>query len=319
MATYIPPEIVKNVKKIDLLCYLQNFEPSELVHVGGQEYTTKTHGSLKISNGMWMWWSKGIGGKSALDYLIKVKGERFIDAVQMLAGQTVTIPPVPHSTVEKQEKRLCLPQKNPTTKVVEQYLEGRGISKELIRYCIQKELIYEDKKYHNVVFVGCDSEGKARHAAYRSCNKTRIMGDALGSDKGYCFRFADGKGKEVHVFESAIDLLSYATLARIDPMDLETCNLISLSGIQVTSQKNGEVKLPLALGNIMCRNPKVQRVYLHLDQDEAGRMATKQIMKAIEDRVKVIDDPPPKGKDFNEYLLHVLEKKKESRGYENER
>ena len=33
-----------------------------------REYTTRTHDSLKISNGKWMWWSKGIGGKTELPY-----------------------------------------------------------------------------------------------------------------------------------------------------------------------------------------------------------------------------------------------------------
>ncbi len=36
-------------------------------------------GSLKISNGKWIWWSRGIGGRSALDYLIKVKGYSFLE------------------------------------------------------------------------------------------------------------------------------------------------------------------------------------------------------------------------------------------------
>ena len=42
-------------------------EPNELVRFSGNTYTTRTHDSLKISNGKWMWWSRGIGGNSALD------------------------------------------------------------------------------------------------------------------------------------------------------------------------------------------------------------------------------------------------------------
>lgn len=34
---------------MDLLTYLQNYEPSEPVHVSGGEYTTRTHNSLRIS------------------------------------------------------------------------------------------------------------------------------------------------------------------------------------------------------------------------------------------------------------------------------
>ena len=74
---YIPPQVVQEVKRIDLLTYPKNYEPYELVHFSGNTYTTRTHDSLKISNGKWMWWSRGIGGRSALDYLIKVKDYSF--------------------------------------------------------------------------------------------------------------------------------------------------------------------------------------------------------------------------------------------------
>ncbi|MCM1103009.1 MAG: topoisomerase, partial [Clostridium sp.] len=60
---YIAPEVVQEAKRMDLLTYLKNYEPFELVHFSGNTYTTKTHDSLKISNGKWMWWSRGIGGR----------------------------------------------------------------------------------------------------------------------------------------------------------------------------------------------------------------------------------------------------------------
>lgn len=61
---YVAPEVVQRVKQIDLLTYLKNYEPYELVHFFGNVYTTRSHDSLKISNGKWMWWSRGIGGRS---------------------------------------------------------------------------------------------------------------------------------------------------------------------------------------------------------------------------------------------------------------
>ena len=70
---YIPPEVVAKAREMDLLTYLKNYEPHELVHFGGNTYCTREHDSLKISNGKWCWFSRGIGGYSALDYLIKVK------------------------------------------------------------------------------------------------------------------------------------------------------------------------------------------------------------------------------------------------------
>ena len=79
---YIQPEIVAEARKVDLLSYLKATDPSELVKCDGNEYCTRSHDSLKISNGKWFWWSRGIGGASALDYLIKVRGMDFLSTVE---------------------------------------------------------------------------------------------------------------------------------------------------------------------------------------------------------------------------------------------
>ena len=48
---YIPPSVVQKVKRMDLLTYLENYEPYELVHFSGNTYTTRTHDSLKVRAG----------------------------------------------------------------------------------------------------------------------------------------------------------------------------------------------------------------------------------------------------------------------------
>lgn len=70
---YIAAEDVAKAKEMDLLTYLRNYEPQELVHVSGNTYCTREHDSLRISNGKWCWFSQGIGGRSALDYVIANK------------------------------------------------------------------------------------------------------------------------------------------------------------------------------------------------------------------------------------------------------
>ncbi|TEB17424.1 hypothetical protein Psfp_00648 [Pelotomaculum sp. FP] len=81
---YVTPEQVTQAKEIDLLSYLQQYEPQELKRTAPHEYCTVSHDSLKISNGKWHWFSRGIGGKTALDYLIKVRDMGFVEAVQLL-------------------------------------------------------------------------------------------------------------------------------------------------------------------------------------------------------------------------------------------
>ena len=58
---YIEPEIVEKARKMDLLTYLQNYDPQELVAINANTYRTREHRSLKISNGMWCWHSRGVG------------------------------------------------------------------------------------------------------------------------------------------------------------------------------------------------------------------------------------------------------------------
>lgn len=84
--SYYSQSTIAKVKEMDLLTYLQTYEPDELVRISGNTYTTKTHDSLKISNGMWMWWSRGIGGRSAVDYLVRVRGMTFIEAVSQISN-----------------------------------------------------------------------------------------------------------------------------------------------------------------------------------------------------------------------------------------
>ena len=203
---YIAPEVITEAKRMDLLTYLREYEPGELVKFSSNTYTTRTHDSLKISNGKWMWWSRGIGGKSALDYLIKVRGMDFVEAVQTIMGNGSVSFPTCENIKSYEEQPLLLPEKSPTTDVVFEYLFGRGIDYEIINHCLEQELIIESLPYHNAVFIGYDENKEPKYAAYRATNQSRIMGDCTGSKKQYSFRLTAENTGEVHLFECAIDL-----------------------------------------------------------------------------------------------------------------
>lgn len=122
----IDPDVLERVRQIDLLSYLREFEPSNLVKVKGTSnvYCTAEHDSLKISNGKWYWWSRGFGGYSALDYLIKVKEYDFVEAVEILTGQTMADWKPPPDPKKDEPKVLLLPPKNKDCNRVTQYLSG---------------------------------------------------------------------------------------------------------------------------------------------------------------------------------------------------
>mgnify|MGYP003098459843 CR=1 FL=1 len=212
---YIPPEVVARAREMDLLTYLRTYEPQELVHFGGGTYCTREHDSLKISNGKWCWFSRGIGGCSALDYLIKVKEIPFTQAVETIMGNLSAAPPAfaPAPKAPK-EKVLLLPQANRCATHAVEYLHRRGIGYELINFCIQTGRLYESYPYHNVVFVGMDADGKPRYANQRGIGSD-FIGDANGSDKHYSFGIPAATASDtLHLFESAVDLLSYGTLQK---------------------------------------------------------------------------------------------------------
>ena len=100
---YATPEDIAQARSMDLLTYLKNYEPGELVKVANGTYCTREHDSLKISNGMWYWFSRSIGGASALDYLIRVKGYSLPVAVETILGRAVSKPPVSY------KQRIALP------------------------------------------------------------------------------------------------------------------------------------------------------------------------------------------------------------------
>ena len=104
---YIPPDTLAKIKQIDLYTYLKTYVPSELVCISGSVYCTRTHDSLKISNGKWMWWSRGIGGRSALDYLIKLEGYSFLEAAELIMSQASLQPRLRFYQPKRQKRKSC--------------------------------------------------------------------------------------------------------------------------------------------------------------------------------------------------------------------
>ena len=300
---FIAPEIIIQAKEMDLLTYLRNYEPYELVKLTGNTYTTRTHDSLKISNGKWMWWSRGIGGRNALDYLIKVRDMNFIEAVETITGHTAITAPVYEKPEPRNKDRpLLLPEKSESTDKITEYLFGRGIDLEIINYCISKDLIFESLPYHNVVFLGYDEENKARYAAYRSTNRHKILGDCTGSKKEYSFRLDGGNTDTVHIFECAIDLLSYATLAKMNGQNWKELSLVSLSGVYSPSRNIEDSKVPVALKKYLENNTAVRKIAIHFDNDKAGRTAAYALKTILPSKYEIVDEPPKAGKDFNDFL-----------------
>ena len=305
----VSKEQIVRAKEWDLLSYLQAYEPQELKRCGPHEYCTQTHDSLKISNGKWHWHSRGIGGRTALDYLMKVRGMAFIDAVETLCGYRA--PPQQQIKTEP-SKPFTLPKASRFPPAVVAYLQDRGIDPELIGVCIQAGTLYQSRKYQNCVFVGKDINGRARSASLRGTQDNFRL-DIEGSDKRYSFYLPAGDADcpRLAVAESPIDALSLATLVKLSGGNWQESHYLSLGGTS-----------PRAMVQFLRDHPHVTKVSLCLDNDEAGIKGMARLERAIlEDaalsqQVKMIyPNPPPveQGKDYNELLCSQMKTMRQKR------
>lgn len=302
---YYTAEEIERARAIPLYEYLQSRHPDLLERVTPTEYKLTTHDSLRVkTNGKWYWWSRKIGGYSALDYLVKVEGMEFLDAMAELHDGGVIYTPAPREkTIE--ERAFELPEKNESNKTAIRYLKSRRIDADIINYCISDGSIYETARYHNVAFVGFDEHGDAKYTALRGCFASPFKGEARGSDKRYAFSLLSGQENLV-VFEGAIDALSYATLLKsVNPNKWREYSYLSLGGAVETQND----RLPAALEEYLKTHTGTKSVLLALDNDNTGRAAAKALKRLLSDKYTTRFELPPKGKDWNEYLQSFFERK----------
>jgi len=293
-------EQIAAAKCVDILSYLRTHEPASLRKSRGSrnEYYLAEHDSLKISNGRFNWFSRGVGGYSALDFLVKVRGMGFIDAVQHLTGDGAAykseLPPP-----AKPPKLFALPSANINNDRVYAYLRGRGIDGDIIKRCIDGKLLYENKN-HNCVFVGYDGD-KPRFA----CERGTMDGykrDISGSDK--CFSFVlppkNPDCRNLACFEGSVDVLAHASIHKLDGDKWDGYRL-SLGGVGNAAHIS-----------FLERNPHIENVRLCLDSDKAGKEAADRIIwELLGDKrfshLKITNAPPPMGKDYGDTLQAIIQ------------
>ena len=274
-------EQIARANQTDLVSFL-NAQGEQLVK-SGREYRWKKHDSVTISGNRWYRHSQSKGGYP-VDFVMEFYYATFPEAVKILIGEEGE---GRQKSCPAPSKDFRLPEKNEDNEKIMKYLtEKREIEKTLVEDWIDRGDIYEEKKHHNVIFVGRDADGIPRYAHCRGTGEIKYRGDVTGSDKSYGFSYR-GTDNQLFVFEAAIDLLSFIQLF---PKDWKKRSYLSLGGVS-----------SVALMTFLSERPQITSVFLCLDNDQAGNEACEKLAEEILEGYSVIRLKPSR-KDWNEIL-----------------
>ena len=294
-------------RQLHVLDYVLSYESGEYKQVG-IGYRNKNNMALAVDEQGWYCHRQQVGGRTALDYLVTIKGYGLVNAVCMLLGEhtqehygkaPVSAPKIishsdPISNAPAPERQpLKLPIRNNDNSRIIAYLQSRGIDHDLIMNCINRGVLYESRYYHNAVFLGKNIHGKTKYASMRSTTMQFVC-DADGSDKRYGFLIPPDNphSNEVAVCESPIDCLSHQTLCKqgyLPPFDGWRLSLGCTS--------------VMALEEFFACHPEVNHCLICTDADEAGEKAAAKILEMQGTTSERLI--PAHGKDWNDTLQAV--------------
>lgn len=273
----------------DIVSYLQM--QGETVTREGQEFAWQApSGKVSIRGNQWYSQYEQLGG-ATVSFVRKYFGLSFPDAIKSILGNTVEqvapAPPKVKPMVEKKEFEQ--PEKHTDMRRVFSYLvKERLINREIVHNFASRGLIYEDNM-HNVVFLGTDENGVARHAQKRSTSPlSSFKQNVAGSVAEYSFHHV-GTSDRLYVFEAPIDMLAFITMNRNHWSDHSYVALAS------TADR--------AAIQMLRSYPHIKIVYLCLDHDVAGIECGYRIAENIHE----LGNWPvwrmfPKNKDWDEDL-----------------
>lgn len=278
-------ELIKQARESNLVAYLQA-HGTALAKKGVNRWQGVEHDSLVVSGNMFVWNSRNIKG-NALDYLVQVENIPFREAVERLTGQKLD---------------SGITDSNGEHKRILGYLcQARGIDYKLVTQLIHSGYIGTDAKYNCVFNIfrygsrlyGCTGDviGAELHGTQ---SKKPFKGFTGGSKHGNGFNIGLGlKGaicKRMYVFESAIDLLSFVTLARRKEIDVDIaeCLFLSMGGLK-----------PEVLNTALLSYEVQEELVLCVDNDAAGKAFIEGIQGNFECSVM---QPDGIYKDWNDRL-----------------
>lgn len=279
----------ERANSVDLADFLRR--QGEQLARSGREWRWKRHDSVTVRGCQWFRHSRKEGGR-AIDFVQRFYDLSFPDAVTLLLGGESGVEWNQTSkSAPPSKKDFALPEANPDMRRVFAYLiKQRFIDREVLSHFAHEKLIYEDKEYHNAVFVGLDEKGVPRHAHKRGTytQGEAYKGNVEGSDPKYSFHRI-GKSDTLYVFEAPVDMLSFITL---HPKNWKDHSYVTLDGVAEHAMLH-QLKL----------KPHLKSIALCLDHDEAGIEAAWRLKDILKEKgYEDISVLQSQYKDWNEDL-----------------
>lgn len=292
----------------------------ELKRVGSEYMWMNDDQPISIQDNLWFNHYEQTGGNT-IDFVKKFFGMNYVEAIKFILGEdageqiiakrdNLTSQNIGNYTncelfregpLEKITKRdfFALPPRNENMNRAYAYLMyTRGIDRKVIYPFSHAGLLYEDAKYHNIVFVGTDKNGTPKHAHKKGTSKNNhFRANHPGSDARFTFNWR-GKSDKAYIFEAPIDLLSFIELRGgkwSDDTYIAACSL---------SEK--------PLMQMLRDNPKIRQVNICFDNDGPGQEAAKRLQKQLFTTGYHVEILVPAHKDWNEDLLSLRQEEGEA-------
>ena len=174
---HLEEDIIERAKNTDMIALLESEEGFSFKSTYGErEFKCIEHNSLVVNGNRrrWYWNSRQVGGNNAIDYLVKIRGMNFRDAVLHLVGdrEQTAYTPIRKAVMENvsvsKPVRFVLPEqahfpdgRRNYSNIIAYLNKGRGIDMNIINTLIASGQIYQGVQYNGLHIVGYNDEGMA--------------------------------------------------------------------------------------------------------------------------------------------------------------
>lgn len=264
----------EKAKETNLIAFLQSEYPDMIEYNTSKQEWRVPNTNIKISETAYYDFDTGTGGDN-IRFMTDIMQKSFFQAIDELAASDVDA--VDLNDIKKKEYKKPV-DANDDAKVI-QYLLKRKIDKSIIEKYIYEGLIYCDEQF-NVVFYNYCQEFCILMSTYNDDWK----GIRSESVYGY-WEVTNGNCKDVYIFESPVDALSYMTIYNRPGV------YIAMGGLKKGTMEH------------IKQDYEGYRLYMCVDWDDAGNQFSKNYEEV--DRITGTI-----GKDWNDELCENREEKR---------